>query len=194
VDLTVLPPFSRRVVKFIVPRGDESVDAAAKAANMPVRDFRNVADDVADVLSAAVSTASVERFISVRTSEDEDGEAENADLAQRKFELVSARFEIGDLKRRAWIKRRAKTDVLYDVEWDVSRKSHDSGSDAPEETPVTVGLIRLSSGPPDNPLAIAFGQGVTNPTLTVDEGDVIALINSLQRLHAAMRLEEGSRE
>jgi hypothetical protein len=191
IDLLVLPPFARRFIKFVIPNGSNAVAEVAKAHGLSERDLTRTANDVADVLSGVVSGVTLQRFVSVRTEATEhDKDVESREIAEAKYGIVRDSFDIPKLAQRHWVKQTAKTDVLYDLEWEVAEKAVDNEGDPPGGQAVPLAVVKLSVGPNDNPLAV-LGYGGGRPVLTLDEGDVDAMLHSLRRLKEALQRRRG---
>jgi hypothetical protein len=174
----------RHTVSISVLERHPQVVAFLDESGMDLGELREAIDDVVDVLQAAVSGVSEDRFASIRKDPDRQGdnESESEDDARSKFRLVASTFDLEDLRRRNWIKRTSKNHLLGELRWEVVVKRSDLELEAPTSEGVPYGLVKLRSETPDR--FSVFGDASAELTFAVDEEDVSYLIAALETLRA----------
>lgn len=140
--------------------------------------MKDVADEVAAILTAIVSGVSAKDFARQTTRD-----AKEFPILTERYALVAEQFPLAPLRRRAWLKRTTKNQVARFFDWEVAVKTHDSTLSDPTEgfAPLAFGTIRLTT---ESSVEVLADR---ETAITVDEEDVAYLLESLQRLQACMR-------
>lgn len=182
------------VVQIEFRTDDPGFDRTFRDADL--EDLQGVAVDVSDVLSAVVNDIRVDRFVAVRSSDDEQRQRrgwgpEDAEQARRKYEFVQSTFPVEDLRLRAWLKQTSKTHVPERLEWDVVTKHADDTLPPPSDPGgLAFAVVKFWGDIPYD-----FEMPPARLVLTMDSEDIGFMIDSLTRLRgeieAVQRREEG---
>ena len=172
----------------------DAKDALARAS-LTLSELRLVLFDLEDVLTAATTGVSADRFAAVRADPErwDDHEVESEDVSRWKLDLATQRFDIADLQRRVWLKSSSKNQLPIKFSWEVAVKHADDERPLPGGGPVVFGTIRLASEPPDSGYSSPERAG-DEVVVTVDKEDVGYMIDALVRLQRAMESADRMQE
>jgi hypothetical protein len=181
-------PSGAAYVQLELVDGRPDFDERLSQEGLSTSDLESVGSDYAAVLTYLVNEYSLESFVRVRTDDARGGEAEPANVAERKYRALGETFDLVPLRRRAWLKRIAKSDVPVSLGWHVGTVRFDDDAGPPPDGPVPFGEIKLVSEPAE---MSTWGPPERNVTaLTVDAEDVDFLIDGLERLRDALRQDD----
>jgi hypothetical protein len=174
------------------------------AADDPsVEEFRNSPDftllmwDVTDLLWLAMRNVPMEAITTLRANPERFGdtdlvEPEPPEVTAKKLELLSRALDLEHLRRRRWMKERAKTLLASRLDWDISVKHLDATGNVPDDEPMAYATLRIAGR--------AAGDESEDPgaarelVLTLDEEDVGYILDSLNRLDSALTKFKRSRD
>lgn len=154
-------------------------------------DLREVSDDVADVLLAAISRVSAEVFSERRSSERKeypDVVPESGEVARRKFDAATDAFDVDALRARRWLKRTSSVDVPHALDWEISEKHRASSGQDPEASLVT-GVVNFVTEQSRHFYLPEFNK----VTVLLDREDLDFLIDRLITMRNAWDAVEASK-
>jgi hypothetical protein len=158
------------------------------ARNVASPELREQAREVSEAVSSVVRGESPEEFAQRRASPLArafgygEEEPESVDVAERKLQLVTERFDTAELARRHWLKQTSKTPTPATVEWDVATKYAEDMIDRPSEDAIPFGLVRFRA----RAVQVTPAEPISEVVMTVDSEDVDFVIGVLTELRATM--------
>jgi hypothetical protein len=181
----VLVPVGRQYIQFTYSPSDETVRAELENASMSRRELSEIGHDISEALTAAVEEVDEAVFAGARANPDRvrrpRAEPETEQAAKRKLAVVKDRFDVVDLRRRAWMKQTSKSRLPLGIDWEINLKIADDDAAPPTGGAIPYATVLLSTASRRSPY-----YSENDEPLDLDRQDVDVLIASLQRLRRAL--------